>query len=384
MSAVATRTYRGSSLEELLPRIRAELGPDAVVTKRREGIVGGIAGFFGKRCVEVEACAPPPASPPRPALPARDVAGAYVALAQAGPLEDGAWPGADDEARPRARDGGTLMDAILAEDSRFADALLEAAARETEASPRGEAEALRAALLAAAVPRPLGEELLTEAERERCAFAPDGPLLPHLRRALGRRLRVSSRRGGRRRIALLGPPGCGRTLAAAKLCRSYARAGLAVCALSMEPARRAMRLAELTDGAGVELDIANSPASVAARGRAGGFDVIVADTPPVDADDARSLSWAQELIAAFRPGECLLVLPSGYPADGGRLLVRELRSRVRLHGLVLTRAGEGQPATPLGLAVAEGLPVAYVAQGQEAAGGLVPAEAEELMRMVLA
>ncbi|HVX31638.1 MAG TPA: hypothetical protein VHA80_00730, partial [Solirubrobacterales bacterium] len=49
------KTYRGSSIEELLPRIRAELGPDAVIVSRREGLIGGIAGFFQKKCVEVDA-----------------------------------------------------------------------------------------------------------------------------------------------------------------------------------------------------------------------------------------------------------------------------------------------------------------------------------------
>lgn len=52
---IETRSYRGGSLEELLPRIAEELGPDAVIIRRREGIVGGFAGFFGKRCVEVQA-----------------------------------------------------------------------------------------------------------------------------------------------------------------------------------------------------------------------------------------------------------------------------------------------------------------------------------------
>jgi flagellar biosynthesis protein FlhF len=53
------RTYRGRELAELLPRIRAELGPDAVVTCQREGLVGGIRGFFAQRFVEVEAMAAP-------------------------------------------------------------------------------------------------------------------------------------------------------------------------------------------------------------------------------------------------------------------------------------------------------------------------------------
>src|SRR5919198_888363 len=60
MSA-ATRTYRGRSLEEILPRIRAELGPDAVITRQREGLSGGFAGFFQKRFLEVEAHAGSPA-----------------------------------------------------------------------------------------------------------------------------------------------------------------------------------------------------------------------------------------------------------------------------------------------------------------------------------
>ena len=42
-------------LEELLPKIREELGPDAIVVRQREGLDGGIGGFFQRRCVEVVA-----------------------------------------------------------------------------------------------------------------------------------------------------------------------------------------------------------------------------------------------------------------------------------------------------------------------------------------
>ncbi|MFP5362736.1 MAG: hypothetical protein ACLGI5_08400 [Thermoleophilia bacterium] len=82
----APRTYRGSDLDELLPRIREELGPDAIVVRQREGLDGGFGGFFQKRCVEVvarratpgldayDAAAPQPAGreaaaePPAPAI----------------------------------------------------------------------------------------------------------------------------------------------------------------------------------------------------------------------------------------------------------------------------------------------------------------------------
>jgi len=54
------RTFRGRSLEEVLPQIREELGPDAIITRQREGLQGGIAGFFQKQFVEVEARAGTP------------------------------------------------------------------------------------------------------------------------------------------------------------------------------------------------------------------------------------------------------------------------------------------------------------------------------------
>ncbi|MEA2154098.1 MAG: hypothetical protein QOE11_238, partial [Solirubrobacteraceae bacterium] len=49
------RTYRGTDLDELLPKIREELGPDAMVVRQREGLHGGLGGFFQRRCVEVVA-----------------------------------------------------------------------------------------------------------------------------------------------------------------------------------------------------------------------------------------------------------------------------------------------------------------------------------------
>ena len=49
-----TYTYRGRSLEELVPRIRQELGDDAVIVARRETTSGGVGGFFAKREIEVE------------------------------------------------------------------------------------------------------------------------------------------------------------------------------------------------------------------------------------------------------------------------------------------------------------------------------------------
>ncbi len=49
------RVYRGRSIDELIPRIEAELGTDAIVVRRKRGLEGGIGGFFQRTFVEVEA-----------------------------------------------------------------------------------------------------------------------------------------------------------------------------------------------------------------------------------------------------------------------------------------------------------------------------------------
>jgi flagellar biosynthesis GTPase FlhF len=76
-----SKLYFGDSLEDVLPEIRAELGPDALIVRQREGIVGGIGGFFGRKCVEVEARAAAPPSPLR-SLPAHSIIDVYDTVAE--------------------------------------------------------------------------------------------------------------------------------------------------------------------------------------------------------------------------------------------------------------------------------------------------------------
>src|SRR4051812_32839104 len=87
--AEEVRTYRGETLDELLPQIREELGPNAVIVRQREGILGGIGGFFGKRCLEVDAKSLDvvPAAP-HPSVPAAAVFDAYDSGNGAVDMED--------------------------------------------------------------------------------------------------------------------------------------------------------------------------------------------------------------------------------------------------------------------------------------------------------
>ena len=49
------RVYHGRNIDELIPRIESELGADALIVRRRDGLTGGVLGFFQHAFVEIEA-----------------------------------------------------------------------------------------------------------------------------------------------------------------------------------------------------------------------------------------------------------------------------------------------------------------------------------------
>ncbi len=49
------RVYRGRTVEELIPQIERDLGADALIVRRREGLTGGVLGFFQHPYIEIEA-----------------------------------------------------------------------------------------------------------------------------------------------------------------------------------------------------------------------------------------------------------------------------------------------------------------------------------------
>jgi flagellar biosynthesis GTPase FlhF len=434
-----TRTYFGESLEEVLPKIRTELGPDALIVRQREGIVGGIGGFFGRKCVEVEA---------RPslmhsALPPRAVIDAYdtgdplepLGLQPLGlqPLEPLDFVGFDDD--PPGRDlppgRNQLLETLLAQTSPFAEQLSSALADEDEARPAvavedepfgpptppepqrrakaaprpvrtpaqpaaqvpvpppvslDELEGLRLELLAAALPVRLAGEILEEVERALRPFEPDVPVRDLARRALARRIPVADGwKSKRRTIALIGLRGAGRTLTAAGLCAAYVRDGRSVAAISLESARTAFRLAELTSDDDVFFQVADAP-DLAARARtlARGAEVVITDAPPLaDPIDGNRLAATLALLHAVKPDETHLVLPATMSADDGRLLVESLAPHKLPSRLIVSNADSAlATGVPVGLALAHRIPVSFVRSGSTV-GALRPAEPDRLARLVL-
>ena len=103
------KTFRGRTLEELLPQIREELGPDAIVLRRREGLSGGIGGFFQRSFVEVDARRAQPGELPLEARNDRatteglSAPGVQALIQQAAPFADALARAESSGRRPRRR-----------------------------------------------------------------------------------------------------------------------------------------------------------------------------------------------------------------------------------------------------------------------------------------
>lgn len=389
-----TRTYQGTSLDELLPQIRAELGASAVITRRREGVTGGFAGFFGKRCVEVEAQSGAPVS----AIPARSVFDAYdspgegdndeegpvirTLRVQASPFADVLDAAYEQEEAGADDDGGTGFEALDVVSANTTHRTAPA----PQAAPAGWAEASDS-LVAAGMPEVVVEALVRDAIRMVAPF--DATATPEelLRRTLARMVRVESGwRTKRRTIALVGPAGAGKSLTAAKFAHAYgSRSPFSVRLVSLEPGAADTRLAALTEGIALDRRSADTPDAARAAVRGPGTDtVIVVDTPPVSAGDPEGIAELGRLLQAVRPDETHLVTPAAYDARTLLHLHAALEDACPVNRILISRVDEApSAAVAVGLSLMLKRPVSYLADGRRADSGLRPADPAELAALVM-
>jgi flagellar biosynthesis GTPase FlhF len=387
-----TKTYRGKTLDEVLPQIRAELGDDAIILRRREGIVGGIGGFFGRRCVEVDAIAPPAAAGRTVALPAstvfdaydtgRDDAGEDVDNPVIRTMLDQAHPFAQALQAAELRAESPAPAAAMAED----EAVEEFQAIEFPAiAGDGDWEAAAAQAVAAGLPAAVVESLAREARRAMQPFAQSAIPLDLLERALARQIKVEHGwKTKRRTIALVGAAGAGKTLTAAKLCHAYATGStLAVRTLSLEPPADAYRLGALTEHLDIGLRVAQTPDTAArAAARMSGESLIVVDTPPVSATDPDGIADLAAMLEAVRPDETHLVVPAWADARAVAELHEAITAHFPVTRITVTRIDEvSSIAAAVGLSFTLKRPLAYVTDGRRAIGGLRPADPAELARL---
>jgi len=316
-------TFRGRTLEELLPQIREQLGPDAVVMRQRDGLMGGIGGFFQQRFVEVEAKSGYPRidlyddEPAAPTLePDPDAFAALLTAAE-------------------AQAGGPRI-SVAPTDNRSRSF-----------------ENLLAELTQGGMSRTFAERLVADAEAHELPFA-DGDMRTAARRALARRLPTAlPHRAGALAVAFAGP---GSTACASALAAAYKRAG------------RDARAVATLDQARVRIERGNPDA------------VIALDLPPIAQERGEVYALAARL-DSLHLDELVAVVPAELDLPSARTLLDRLQPLAPTALALSLDDQHAGLAAAVELACATRLPIAYL---QDPRTGIAPASpptlAERLLR----
>jgi flagellar biosynthesis protein FlhF len=413
-TATATKTYRARSLSEALVQVREELGPNAIVVRRREGLEGGVAGFFKKAVVEIEAqpggpsldvrddesVAMPEVGPAMPEAAPADVApvlareaaaaGFAAALATAQGTAPTVHTDPAIDAIPQPRDSApevvpvrAAAPAFVAEPVAVAVAPAAAAAPAPLAAPavdHPEAERVLGALRRAGLSESFATTVVDEAAIHGLPFATgEGHALrPFVARALARRLEVAPVNRPCA-VAVVGAGGSGKTAVIARLAMAYAAAGrIPVAVIALRSKDGGAELARLLAPAGVPMwatdDVEGAAARIANLRRGA---LVLVDTPALPAQMSADPFVTDALGADLRRlgiDEVHLALPAVLAGEVARDMLTAARSLGADRLAVTHSDATARLGMVVELAAEAGLPISYLAD----TAAVRPAAAEDL------
>lgn len=418
-----TRVYRGRSIDELIPRIEAELGADAIVVRRTRGLEGGIGGFFQKRFIEVEAKAgtprfdmydeglgepampPPPEQvvedPPLPSAPAIAPPRAFQELT---PDTFGAALAEAEQALPPAATAPAhsaplaYAPAASPQPDPFGEELdvLDRGMRELQVAPppprpvapsamRRERERIEGDLLDVGLSEELTAELIDTAIAHVLPFALHASLLKAVQSALAARIpRLALLPAHSATVAVVGPGGSGKTSCCAMLLGAYRCAGIlpARCATVTLQGEREEPALLLSPRIMHPLAIASTDAGQAlAQAREEGL--LLLDMPPLSPAERPAIERIAGLLGELKPDRVVVALPATLGARSAAQLLSAL-APLRASALAITHADE---TDQLGIAVqtacAFGLAPEYLLDRSRVRGGLTRIDPTQLAERLL-
>jgi flagellar biosynthesis GTPase FlhF len=425
------KTFRGKSLAEILPRVKAELGESAIAVNVRQATTGGVAGFFAQRCVEVDAIPGPSVNAvagdddefERLLAAAKEAPAAETFVPADGVGGYGEWDeliaearrAADDspaiadivEPTPQARESASALAAMFSPDAPRPAAPAPApeppaavVASDPHTGPTTTTDVMRAPMVAVEPAWPemaldihrtlsargmdadLVTEVVSEAVEHMLPFSSEGSLRPLVAGQLARCLPpMPRRRPGRLVVGFVGAGGSGKTRCSARLALAYARrGGRPVACLTLRPKDRGAELLADVSHAGIPVHAAED--AVSARrflDQVGDSALIVVDTPGVSPRAEAELRQLAAELRQLQLDECHLALPATLSPQAAAELVHGTRS-LGVDALALTHVDETEHlGAAIGAAIDAQLPISYVGRGAGAdRGGLRPALPEAL------
>jgi hypothetical protein len=392
----AVRTYHGRTVEDLIGKIQDDLGPDAIIVHRREGLTGGVAGFFQRPYVEIDAI---PGGPridvydeepvaPRPLTPSPVVApqappqptrtpfyereplhggavGRYVTghlaeLAQSSaaktpglephelstrPLPQAAVPQAAAAAVPHAEAAdpfARVLERATSEENTAPAPQPTPPTRNPAPPPRARARlTLQSRLVGLGTSPRFAEETINAALAHVVALAPRTPLSKATGQALVQRIPVAPplpTQGAA--IVLVGPGGAGKTSCCAALLAAYrANSTLrASCAtIFREHSKDEWQL--LLSPQLRKPIAAHSERAGRALRKAKAEGLLVIDTPALSPGESSGIRKLAAVLAALQPERVTIAMPATLGAVAAAQLLKALRP-LGANALALTHADE--------------------------------------------
>ena len=406
------KTFRGRSLDEILPQIRAELGADAIVVRRREGLAGGVAGFFQRSYVEVEARSAHDDEKPLEARNDRATAEGFESPAIRA-LVDQAAPFADALAHAQSPVGARAHEVLIA--------AAQGAARDLDAAPAAEpvsaglygpqpnraaiedaapvyepvsppaemippavhempapeprmpsreglgaerpnvADAHEQRLVAAGLSAAFAKDIVAEAVAHGLPFADARNIKKLIRTTLSRRMPIMADLGGEARtIAFVGAGGAGKTSATERLATAYAKADADVVVVALRANDGGVGLASRLEPLGVSVIAADNAEQAARRIARREATLTIVDAPAAGPADRAAVARIAEDLKTLGVNEVHLTLPATLSAAAADELAAALAPLGITH-VALTHADQTtRPGAPVELAVTGRRALSYV------------------------
>jgi len=406
------KTFRGRSLDEILPQIRAELGADAIVVRRREGLAGGVAGFFQRSYVEVDARSAHDDEKPLEARNDRATAEGFESPAIRA-LVDQAAPFADALAHAQSPVGARAHEVLIA--------AAQGAARDLDAAPAAEpvsaglygpqpnraaiedaapvyepvsppaemippavhempapeprmpsreglgaerpnvADAHEQRLVAAGLSAAFAKDIVAEAVAHGLPFADARNIKKLIRTTLSRRMPIMADLGGEARtIAFVGAGGAGKTSATERLATAYAKADADVVVVALRANDGGVGLASRLEPLGVSVIAADNAEQAARRIARREATLTIVDAPAAGPADRAAVARIAEDLKTLGVNEVHLTLPATLSAAAADELASALAPLGVTH-IALTHADQTtRPGAPVELAVTGRRALSYV------------------------